>query len=246
MWSVIAVVAALSGGVWRLLGAVIAGGVVFVVGKVSWQGFREYHTELNRRAQEERDAQEKKELQQNARLKEQRLIAELGTENAARVRSAEAAVKGVVASDAARAGWLGDVDFTADIAGITDSFRKANELRKVAQELSALDKPSADDRKLYADAQRAAADLAETAISRIKLIQKCAEEAKLVDLSLRQEREDARTAEQRAELHSKLSSMLYGIEATPNQFSAHSAADSVIARVQAYREIKNQIQLARE
>ena len=35
------------------------------------------------------------------------------------------------------------------------------------------------------------------------------------DESLRTEREDARTAEQRAELHAKLSSMLYGIEAAP-------------------------------
>ena len=39
--------------------------------------------------------------------------------------------------------------------------------------------------------------------------------------------------------------MLYGIEAAPSAASGDSTADAVIARVQAYREIKNQIQLAR-
>lgn len=39
--------------------------------------------------------------------------------------------------------------------------------------------------------------------------------------------------------------MLYGIEATPDTTPTDSAADAVMARVQAYREIKNQIQRAR-
>jgi hypothetical protein len=67
-----------------------------------------------------------------------------------------------------------------------------------------------------------------------------------LDKSLHDEREDARTAEQRAELHAKLSAMLYGIEATPDTTPTDSAADGVMARVMAYREIKNQIQQARD
>jgi hypothetical protein len=157
-----------------------------------------------------------------------------------------AAVKEVGASEAARAGWLGDVDFTADIQGITDNFQKAHALRKVAHTLSALDKPSMDDRKIFAEAKTTVANLELAAIERVELIGKCATEARLVDKSLRDEREDARTAEQRAELHAQLSGMLYGIEATPDATPADSAADAVIARVQAYREIKNQIQQVRD
>lgn len=40
--------------------------------------------------------------------------------------------------------------------------------------------------------------------------------------------------------------MLYGIEATPGSAATDSAVDAVMARVQAYREIKNQIQRARD
>ena len=154
-------------------------------------------------------------------------------------------MKRVVESEAARAGWLGDVDFTTDIQGVADNFQKAHALRKVANELSALDKPSLDDRKILAEAKTTVAQLERAAFERVALIEKCATEARLVDESLRSERKDARTAEQRAELHAKLSAMLYGIEATPTSTPMDSAADAVMARVQAYREIKNQIQQAR-
>lgn len=40
--------------------------------------------------------------------------------------------------------------------------------------------------------------------------------------------------------------MLYGIEATPNTTTTDSGADAVLARIAEYREIKNQIQLARD
>ena len=245
---VIAVFAALGGQIGLFL--VFVGTCFFFtgVGLLSWRVFRQYRTEMQKRAQERWKAREPATTNgrgQNARQKNQRLVAELGAKNAAVVESTEAAVQRVIGSDAARAGWLGDVDFTADIAGITDSFRKAHELRNVAQQLATLDKPSADDLKILADARRTADDLVATATTRSELIQKCAREAKLVDESLRKEREDAKTAEQRAELHAKLSSMLYGIEATPSAPPANSAADSVMARVQAYREIKNQVQLAR-
>jgi hypothetical protein len=40
--------------------------------------------------------------------------------------------------------------------------------------------------------------------------------------------------------------MLYGIEAAPETTPTDSAAEAVMARVQAYREIKNQIQQSRD
>lgn len=52
-------------------------------------------------------------------------------------------------------------------------------------------------------------------------------------------------AEQRAELHGKLNAMLYGIEAAPAAAPSDSAVQAVLARVQAYRESKSQIEQAR-
>lgn len=148
-------------------------------------------------------------------------------------------------SEAARAGLLGDIDFDADIRGITDNLLKARDLQKVADELGALDKPSADDRKILAEAKATVAKLETAGLNRVELISQCATEAQLVDKSLHEEREDAKTSAQRAELQAKLAAMLYGIGATPDT-PKDSAADGVLLRVRAYREIKNQIRLGRD
>ncbi|MGB0961344.1 MAG: hypothetical protein ACPGVY_01455 [Mycobacterium sp.] len=219
--------------------------VIVKVGSIA----QERHAEAEEQARVERAAQAaaaKRQREEPSRKEKQQRVEKLGAKNAARVDSAQAAVKQVVASEAARAGWLGDVDFTADIQGITDNFQKVHALRKIATELSTLDKPSADDRRILAEAKSTATNLERTAIERVQLIGKCATEAHLIDKSLRTERKDARTAEQRAELHGKLSAMLYGIEATPDTTPTDSAADAVMARVHAYREIKNQIQRTRD
>ena len=222
------------------------GGAFVVLAAPSRAKRREENARRAEQQQEEDARKVEQEREEDARWFKQQRIKALGAKNAAFVESAQAAVQQVTASEAARAGWLGDIDFTADIRGITDSFRKTHSLRKVADALSALDKPSADDRKILAEAKATADALEVTATERVKLIEKCATEAKLVDESLKKERKDARTAEQRAELHAELSGMLYGIEANPAETRTNSGADAVIARVQAYREIKNQIQCARD
>ena len=86
-------------------------------------------------------------------------------------------------SEAARAGLLGDIDFDADIRGITDNLLKARDLQKVADELGALDKPSADDRKILAEAKATVAKLETAGPNRVELISQCATEAQLVDKS---------------------------------------------------------------
>jgi hypothetical protein len=246
---VVVLIAIIPKEVWIFFG--ILAGAAVLIGATVW-GISEYNKSRAAAAAQahvERAANAaaaKREREQSARKAKQQRIETLGGENAARLESALAAVKQVGASEAAKAGWLGDVDFTADIRGITDNFQKAHALRKVANTLSALDKPSLDDRKILAEANTTVANLELAAIERVELIGKCATEARLVDKSLRDEREDARTAEQRAELHAQLSGMLYGIEATPDTTPMDSAADAVMARVQAYREIKNQIQQARD
>jgi len=245
---IVALIAAIPKPVWIALGVVAVVAVLVVVIVKVGSAAQERHAAAEEQARVERVAQEasaKQRREETVRQEKQRRIETMGAKNAARVDSAQAGVKQVVASEAGRAGWLGDVDFTADIQGITDNFQKVHALRKVATELSALDKPSADDRRILAEAKATATNLERAAIERVELIGKCATEAHLIDKSLRNERKDARTAEQRAELHGKLSAMLYGIEATPDTTQPDSAADAVMARVQAYREIKNQIQRGR-
>ncbi|MCH9667017.1 MAG: hypothetical protein K0U80_04020 [Actinomycetia bacterium] len=179
-------------------------------------------------------------------MEKERRVEKLGKRNAGLVESALAAVKKVSDSEAARKGWLGDLDFTPDIQAITDNFEKAHALRQVVRELSALDNPSAEDRKLLAEARAAARKLETTANERVELIGECAAKAGLIDQSLRDERAEAKTAAQRAELNAKLSALLYGIEATREPAPADSAAvDAVMSRVAAYQEIQRQIQQAR-
>jgi len=192
---------------------------------------------------------EKREAAQEARI--QRAIEarkrQLGPYNDL-VESTLTAAQSVARSEAARTGWLGDdFNFDPDIKVIIEKLIKANDLRKTASRLSALDSPTSEDRKLLAEAEATIEQLESVARKRVELIDKCATEAKLIDESLQQERADTKTAEQRAELHAELSSMLYGIKATPDTEPLHSAAaDGVLARVQAYREIKNQLQLIRD
>lgn len=246
---VIVLIAMVPKPVWIALGiAVVAGVACWLAyeGVVALEKYGYEKQQRDRAQQAATAANAKHQREERIRKEKQRRIDTLGKQNAALVESALSAVKQVTASEAARAGWLGDVDFSADIKSITDNFEKAHALRGVIGKLSALDKPSAEDRKILGDAKTTAANLEVAAIERVELIGKCAKEAQLIDKSLRTEREDARVAEQRAELHAKLSAMLYGIEATPETNQQDSAVDAVMARVQAYREIKNRIQLARD
>lgn len=246
---VIVLIAIVPKQVWIALGITVGVCVLMWVAYKAHAAYEDRQAEA-RKQQRLREAAEaaraKREKEERARKSKQRRIDEMGAKNAARIASAQAAVKRVLASEAARAGWLGDVDFNPDIQAVSDKFRKAHALRKVAQDLSALDKPSVEDRKILEEANATVANLESAAIERVELICKCAEEADLIDESLRNERADAKTAEQRAQLHAKLSALLYGIEATPDAIPADSAVDAVMARVQAYQEIKREIRRVRD
>ncbi|TMS54812.1 hypothetical protein [Mycobacterium sp. DBP42] len=243
---VIVLIALVPKPVWIALGVITA---VVMLGWISYKitvalEKRSYEAHERERAQQvARTAAAKREREERVRKEKQRRIDTLGKDNAARLESALSAVRQVTASEAARAGWLGDVDFSADIKGITDNFEKAHALGAVTSKLSALDKPSAEDRKILAEAKATIANLERAAVERVELVGKCAKEAQLIDKSLRTEREDARVADQRTELHAKLSAMLYGIEATPETMQQDSAVDAVMARVQAYRDIKSRLMI---
>ncbi|MEZ0357647.1 hypothetical protein [Mycobacterium sp. SA01] len=224
-------------------GVVVA---IFVIGLIAYwvnEGAKR-HDEMEQKralivAQCEREDREER-----ARLEKQRRIDTLGKENAALLESALTAVELVRASEAAIAGWLPDVEFGPNIQWITANFEKAHRLRKVADELSGLDNPGADDRKTLAEARNTIANLERAAVESVELIGKCATEAQLIDESLRNERRDAKVAEKRAELTAMLSAELYGIEAAPDTAPNTSAMDAVMARAEAYREIKNHLRRA--
>lgn len=234
--------------VWIAFGIVTAVGVMIWIVYALVEAAEKRRIEAEERARVEqaaRAAAAKRQREEQVRKEEQQRVNTLGKQNAALLASALSAVKRIAASEAARAGWLGEVDFSVDIKGITDNFTKAYALRKVTNKLSALDKPTREDRNILAEAKSTIASLETAATERVELIGRCAMEAQRIDTSLHTEREDARVAEQRAELHAKLSAMLYGIEATQDVGPTDSAVDAVMARVQAYREIKNQILVAR-
>ncbi|AVM00690.1 hypothetical protein C6V83_10820 [Gordonia iterans] len=242
---VIGAIAAIPAGIWIVLGA-LAGTValVWIMAKVrAWlsakRALRQAAAEEALRA-EERACAEREEWEKQQRARR------LGKKNA---RCLEAAIFGaqrIADSDAAREGWLGDVDFGTDIASITDSFGKAAGLRETADRLAKLRSPGDDDRRIVAEARSAADALERSGTECADLIGRCAAEVQLIDQSLRREREEARTAQQRAELHRELSTMLYGIEAAPTPHSADSGAARVMTRVSGYREIKQQITLVRQ
>lgn len=245
----VALISAVPKSVWITLGVIAM--VVFLIwgayrATTAYGAHKAAAEERARAEQAARAAAAKREQEEKARQRREQLVASLGDKNATLVARADVAAKRIAATEAARDGWLGDVDFRPDIRGITEHFQRAHELQQVANQLSGLDRASADDRKILAEAKTTIARLEAAAGERVDLISRCAAEAQLIDDSLRQERKDARTAEQRADLHAKLSAMLYGIEATPDVTLTNSAADSVMARVQAYREIKNAIQQIRD
>lgn len=220
-------------GVWIALG-VIAGIAVAV-----WAGKAIYEEAMKRR-KAQADENERQHKAAAVAAKRRRENA-LGALNARCVETALGSISQIGQSRAARQGWLGDIDFTADIEGIEDTFARAQELRSVADELRGLPEPTADDRRLLDDAVVAAQRLDLIGRERADLISRCAEEALLVDESLAQEEDRARTEEQREQLHRKLSSMLYGAESSSTEIVADSVADQILARVTGYREIKQQV-----
>jgi DNA-binding helix-hairpin-helix protein with protein kinase domain len=190
-------------------------------------------------------AADKRKQEERARLEDKQRVGALGKQGAALVKRANSSVQRIVSSEAAQEGWLGDVDFTPDIEEIEANLRRARALRGKSDDLSALPKPNDDDRKIIAEAKTTIALLERKTKERVELLQRCASEAHLIDESLRKERDEVQLAAKREELHGELAAMLYGIEAA-GMTPVESAADAVMARVQAYRDIKGQIERARD
>lgn len=233
----VSVLMAIPTGAWIAIGVVVGVIAVIAIVAAAVGSHNERKEALVAAAEAERRAQ--------AITDEKARVARLGKGNAKRVDSAIKAAEQVAASEAAREGWLGEVDFSIDIAEISEGFERAVALRSVADELKRLDSPTAEDRRILSEAKTTVSRLEDAAKKRVDLIARCAVEARLIDESLRKERADARTAEQRVQLHGELAAMLYGLEAAPLTPAGDSGADRVMARVAGYREVTAQIRLAR-
>lgn len=199
-----------------------------------------------RRALEQKQERERKRALEQQRYQERRERAtRLGKSNVKRVDAALDAVERIAGSEAAREGWLGEVDFGSDIQDISGRFEQATRLRETADQLRKLSARTAEDNRVLGEAQDAIGELESSANRLVKLIKKCADEVGRIDVSIRKEREDAQTAEQRIELHGRLSAMLYGAETVSGDPEAESAASRILSRVEGYREIKQELADAR-
>ncbi|WP_203235964.1 hypothetical protein [Gordonia sp. JH63] len=186
---------------WVLEGIWLAGLVSVAV----WSWWKEE----TKKAQARRREIEKAE---RAAAKRQQKV-DFGPEGFALYEEAETWVATIAGTEAARAGWLGDLadfDFHADLEAIADNLGRAHEIRSVTIDASSLRNFSESDKRMLQDAQNEVARLERSVQERIALIGKCAEEAVDIDRALREERENVEMAEQREELRGRLGPMLYG------------------------------------
>lgn len=162
----------------------------------------------------------------------------LGQRNAESTEFALAAIKRIEQSEAARTGWLGELNFTSDISAIINNFQNAHALKRVADQLAAAEPLSPDECMMLSETRTAIAELERAANHRVQLIARCGQQADILSNALQHERVDTHAANRRAELHAQLSGMLYGIKAQPIDATAAPAAEALIARVQAFHDIK--------
>lgn len=173
-------------------------------------------------------------------LEARQRLRDFGAAGARLYGQAEASVASIAASEAARAGWLGnpaDFDFRADLDAIAVNLRPAEEIRKVQAEGASIKHLTAADKKMLDDAQRAITRLETAAKERVRLIGECARQAADIDRQLADDRERGVMAKRREDLRSRLGPMLYGTSNIPADIPSESA-DVVNARAAAFRELR--------
>ncbi|MBS9532210.1 hypothetical protein KIH27_01250 [Mycobacterium sp. M1] len=190
-----------------------------------------------------RVAEEGRRAAARERVAARKRIDDFGKDGLSLIARAQRAVDGIMATEAARDGWLGDaddLDFSADLTMITGTLKQARRMEKLAAKSKAIPRPSDEDTSMVRDAERAVKHLRSAVKQRAQILDDCASQARHVDRTLAQEREDARLAERRDEARRQLAAELYGVEAAPP--ASHSdAADAVQAYVAAFRELKGVI-----
>ncbi|MEB3022901.1 hypothetical protein [[Mycobacterium] crassicus] len=197
---------------------------------------------------EAREASERKCAIQQQRALELERVNALGKDGAKLIERATTAIAAVMSTEAARDGWLGepaDLDFSADLAAIDDALRQARRIEKLVAESKALPAPTDDDTSMLQDGQITIKRLRDDVLRRVEALDDCAHQARQVDRSLAAEREQARVEARRDATRSQLAAELYGAAAAPPD-PASEAADSVTARIAAFRELKGVIDEPRQ
>jgi hypothetical protein len=178
-------------------------------------------------------------------LLERERIDEFGEEGVRLIARANDAVERILATEAAREGWLGkldDLDFSADQSMITENLKQVSAFRLVIAELVAIPNRTVDDDRLRKDAAQAVGLLEAAVRQRVRMLLGCAHEAEEVDRILERERKEAHIAEKRDDVRSRLAAMVYGVELASTDRDSESA-DAVNARVAAFRELKGGIEI---
>lgn len=176
-------------------------------------------------------------------LERAELTKKLGASGVALLDGAEAAIDRIKHSEAASEGWLGDPedsDFTEDLAMIRENSRTTMELNRLIEESSNLPDPTPSDIAMIDDARTKVKQLQSRSRSRVKALRECADKAEQIDQSLQDEREQARIAEQRDDVRSRLAAQLYGVEAAQVQEPSPSL-DKTSALAAAYIEIRGSL-----
>lgn len=195
-----------------------------------------------------RVAAERKHADEQRKALERKRINALGKDGVKLMERATAAIKAVKQTEAARGGWLGepaDLDFSAEVTAIKDALRQARRIEKLVAESKALPSPTEDDTTMMRDGECTIKQLRGDALRRVEALDDCVHQARQIDRSLAAEREQARVDARRDETRGQLAAELYGAEAA-SAGAAWDAADSVTARVAAFRELKGLVDEPRQ
>lgn len=171
---------------------------------------------------------------------ERERIEEFGEEGVRLIARASGAVQRILATEAAREGWLGqssDLDFSGDQIMITESLKRVTALRIVIAESVAMPDRTADDNRLIKDAENAQSDLQAAVRQRVRKLLACAHGAEEVDQVLRREREELLIADRRDDLRSRLAALVHRTEIASTNRDLDSA-DAVSARVAGFHELR--------
>lgn len=202
-------------------------------------------TDQQRRVREAAERRQAEEDQKRAAARravtERKRVDSFTKDGLALLERGRSAVDGVKATEAARDGWLGapaDLDFSEDLAMISNSLLQARRIEKMVQRSTSIPDPSPDDTAMARDAEKTVGTLRAESKNRVQLLEDCAAQAHEVDRLLAQERRQRELDEQRDDVRQRLAAELYGAEVRPSKRDS-DAADAVAARVAAFRELKN-------
>ncbi|WP_207842999.1 hypothetical protein [Williamsia soli] len=154
------------------------------------------------------------------------------------VEKARSAVAVITSSEAATGGWLGDVDFTADLFWIASSAVDASAMQELINKLKASkrasDKHAVSAGKAWLDVRRKKID------ERVKLLEDAAKHARAVDERLKRQQETAERLTLRDEESARIAGLrtrLMGSEQPNLVEPGTEAVEAIRARAEAFYDV---------